>query len=63
VQIRRLPAAQARALRPLVLLGHLALMQVEVVAAAGDAVLHQRLLPTPWRKAWIAQRVAWGWLR
>lgn len=62
-QIRRLPAAQARALRPLVLLGHLALMQVEVVAAAGDAVLHQRLLPTPWRKAWIAQRVAWGWLR
>ena len=62
-QIRRLPTAQARALRPLVLLGHLALMQVDVVAAAGDAVLHQRLLPTPWRKAWIAQRVAWGWLR
>lgn len=62
-QIRRLPAAQARALRPLVLLAHLALAQVEVVASAGDAVLHQRLMPTPWRKAWITQRVAWGWLR
>lgn len=62
-QIRRLPKEQARALRPLVLLAHLALAQVEVVAGAGDAVLHQRLLPTPWRKAWIAQRVAWGWLR
>jgi phytoene synthase len=62
-QIERLPAAQARALRPLVLLAHLALAQVEVVVAAGDAVLHQRLLLTPWRKAWIAQRVAWGWLR
>ena len=62
-QIRRLPAAQARALRPLVLLAHLALAQVEVVASAGDAVLHQRLMPTPWRKAWVAQRVAWGWLR
>ncbi len=62
-QIKRLPSEQARALRPLVLLAHLALAQVEVVAAAGDAVLHQRLLLTPWRKAWIAQRVAWGWLR
>lgn len=62
-EIRRLPRAQARSLRPLVLLGHLALAQVEVVASAGDSVLHQRILPTPWRKAWIAQRVAWGWLR
>lgn len=62
-QIRQLPSAQARALRPLVLLAHLALAQTDVVAAAGDAVLHQRLLLTPWRKAWIAQRVAWGWLR
>jgi len=62
-QINDLPRAQARALRPLVLLAHLALAQIEVVASAGDAVLHQRLLPTPWRKAWIAQRVAWGWLR
>lgn len=63
IQIRHLPKAQARAMRPLVLLAHLALAQVEVVASAGDAVLHQRLLLTPWRKAWIAQRVAWGWLR
>lgn len=62
-QIRQLPRQEARALRPLTLLAHLALAQVEVVATAGDAVLHQRLLPTPWRKAWIAQRVAWGWLR
>lgn len=62
-QIRGLPRGQAQALRPLVLLAHLALAQIEVVASAGDAVLHQRLLPTPWRKAWIAQRVAWGWLR
>ena len=62
-EIRRLPATEARALRPLVLLGHLALAQVEVVASAGDSVLHQRLMPTPLRKAWIAQRVAWGWLR
>lgn len=62
-QIKRLPPSEARSLRPLVLLAHLALAQVEVVASADDAVLHQRLLPTPWRKAWIAQRVAWGWLR
>lgn len=62
-RIRQLPREQARALRPLVLLAHLALAQIEVVAAAGDAVLHQRLLPTPWHKAWVAQRVAWGWLR
>lgn len=62
-QIRLLPAGQRGAMRPLVLLAHLALMQVDVVEAAGDAVLHQRLLPTPWRKAWVAQRVAWGWLR
>lgn len=62
-RIRQLPREQARALRPLVLLAHLALAQIEVVTAAGDAVLHQRLLPTPWHKAWIAQRVAWGWLR
>ena len=62
-QVRRLPKDQAKALRPLVLLAHLALAQVEVVSSAGDAVLHQRLLLTPWRKAWIAQRVAWGWSR
>lgn len=62
-QVRRLPAEQGRALRPLVLLAHLALAQTDAVAAAGDTVLHQRLLLTPWRKAWIAQRVAWGWLR
>ncbi len=62
-QIRRLPKDQAKALRPLVLLAHLALAQVEVVANAGDAVLHQRLLLTPLRKAWIAQCVAWGWMR
>lgn len=62
-QIRRLPAQESRALRPLTLLACLALAQVDVVVAAGDAVLHQRLLQTPWRKAWTAQRVAWGWLR
>jgi phytoene synthase len=62
-QIRQLPASEARAMRPLVLLAHLALAQVDVVVAAHDSVLHQRVLPTPWRKAWIAQRVAWGWLR
>ena len=62
-EISRLPRSQARSLRPLVLLGHMALAQVDVVASAGDSVMHQRLLPTPWRKAWIAQRVAWGWLR
>lgn len=62
-EIRSLPREEARALRPLVLLGHLALTQVDVVASAGDSVLHERLLPTPWRKAWVAQRVAWGWLR
>lgn len=62
-QIRQLPAAQARALRPLVLLANLALTQVEVVVAAGDTVLHQRLLLTAWRKAWMAQRTSWGWAR
>lgn len=62
-QIHALPREQARALRPLVLLAHLTMAQVDVVSAAGDAVLHQRLLLTPWRKAWVAQRVAWGWLR
>jgi len=61
--VKQLPAAEARALKPLVLLAHLGLAQVDVVANDGDTVLHERLLLTPWHKAWTAQRVAWGWLR
>ncbi|MBH1986420.1 MAG: squalene/phytoene synthase family protein [Burkholderiales bacterium] len=61
--IRALPPEPARALRPLVALAHMARQQAQVVGSAGDAVLHQRLLLTPLRKAWITQRVAWGWLR
>lgn len=62
-RIAKLDPASRRALRPLTALAHQALAQVEVVTQAGETVLHQRVLLTPWRKVWIAQRVAWGWLR
>lgn len=61
--IASLDPGSRRALRPLVALAHQALAQLDVVALAGDAILHERVLLTPWRKVWIAQRVAWGWLR
>lgn len=63
LQISDLPSHEARALRPLILLGQQSLALLDVIEAAHDDVLHQRLLLTPWRKAWLAQRVAWGFLR
>lgn len=59
---RALPPKEAKDLKPLVALAHMALAQSAIVAGSGDAVLHQRLVLTPMRKGWIAQKVAWGWL-
>jgi phytoene synthase len=63
VAMRALPAEDRRALTPLRYLGHHALDQADAVRAAGEVVLHQRIVLTPLRKAWTAQRVRWSWLR
>jgi phytoene/squalene synthetase len=31
------------------------------ITQSGDAVLHQRLLLTPARKAWLCWLTRWGW--
>ncbi len=58
-----LTPAEQRALTPLRVMLHVHLMQVRELAASGNVLLHQRLVLTPLRKWWIAQRVRWGWLR
>lgn len=60
--IRALPAAERRALKPLVYLAHTSLALVDAVQAAGDTVLHQRILLTPLRKGWMSLLLRWGWL-
>lgn len=61
--IRALPSADRRALRPLVYLAHASLALTDAVQASGETVLHQRILLTPLRKGWMAQQMRWGWLR
>ena len=62
-QVNALPSAEANALRPLVYLAHTSLALNDAVRATGDTVLHQRVVLTPLRKGWLAQRARWGWLR
>ena len=62
-EIRALPSADRRALRPLVYLAHASLALADAVQASGETVLHQRILLTPLRKGWMAQQMRWGWLR
>ena len=59
-QCRRLPQAEARALKPLRALAHIHLQQLEAIAAQGDRVLHERIVLTPLRKWWLSQKVRWG---
>ena len=61
--VRALPPTERQALRPLVYLVHTSLALSDAVQAAGETVLHQRIVLTPLRKSWIAQQVRWGWLR
>ncbi len=58
-----LPAAENRALLPLRVLAHLHLQLINEIAQQGDRVLHERIVLTPLRKWWLAQRVKWGLLR
>lgn len=60
---RALPASEARALKPLLALVHIHLRQLDEIVQHGDRVLHERIVLTPLRKWWIAQRVRWGLLR
>lgn len=60
---RALPSAEQAALKPLVVLSHIHLQLIDEVASRGDRVLHERIVLTPLRKWWIAQRVRWGLLR
>ena len=60
---RALPAAETRALLPLRVLAHLHLQLIDEIASQGDRVLHERIVLTPLRKWWVAQRVRWGLLR
>jgi phytoene synthase len=59
---RSLPASERRALRPLVILAHIHRHQLDEILRGGDRILHERIMLTPLRKWWIAQRVRWGWL-
>lgn len=60
---RALPATEMRALLPLRVLAHLHLQLINEIADQGDRVLHERIVLTPLRKWWVAQRVRWGLLR
>lgn len=62
-QVRTLPAREARALRPLVYLALLARRTMREAVSQGPLILSQRVTLTPLRKSWMAQQVAWGWLR
>lgn len=60
---RALPPSEQAALIPLIVLTHIYLQLIDEIARRGDRVLHERIMLTPLRKWWIAQRVRWGWLR
>lgn len=60
---RALPSSDRAALKPLIVLSHIYLHLIDQVASRGDRVLHERIMLTPLRKWWIAQRVRWGLLR
>jgi phytoene synthase len=61
--IQALPKKEVKALRPLVVLAHIQLVQMAVIESSGNRILHERIVLTPLRKWWISQRVRWGWLR
>ena len=61
-QIRQLPRADRRKLVPLVALTQMQLSLLTEIEASSDRILHERLLLTPLRKWWIAQKVRLGLL-
>jgi phytoene synthase len=60
---RALPPEEARALKPLLVLAHIHLRQMDEIVRQRDRVLHERIMLTPLRKWWIAQQVRWGLMR
>ncbi len=60
-ELSALPSGEKNALRPLRVLMAIHLAQVREIKKSGDVVLHQRLMLTPLRKWWIAQKVRWAW--
>lgn len=61
-QVRQLPRADRRKLVPLVALTQMQLSLLTEIEASSDRILHERLLLTPLRKWWIAQKVRLGLL-
>lgn len=57
---RALPSPTRQALRPLLVLAFTQRALLAALRPSGELVLHQRLVLTPLRKWWIAQRVRWG---
>jgi phytoene synthase len=61
-QVKHLPRSERRALIPLTALTQMQLSLLKEIESSGDRILHERLLLTPLRKWWIAQRVRLGLL-
>jgi phytoene synthase len=61
--VQALPSAEREALKPVCVLAHIQLGQMVAIEARSDRLLHERIVLTPLRKWWIAQRVRWGLLR
>lgn len=61
--LRSLQPAEHDALTPMRVLLYIHIRHVSELAGSGSVLLHHRVVLTPLRKWWIAQRVQWGWLR
>lgn len=61
-QVNQLPRAERRKLMPLVAVSQMQLSLLHEIELGQDRILHERLLLTPLRKWWIAQRVRLGLL-
>jgi phytoene synthase len=59
-QATALPSTERRALLPLMALARCADALCDELARSGDAVLHQRVVLTPLRKAWLSGQTRWG---
>ncbi|MFN3616355.1 MAG: phytoene/squalene synthase family protein [Aquabacterium sp.] len=59
-QATAVTSAERRALLPLLALARCADALCQELARSGDAVLHQRVVLTPLRKAWISGQTRWG---
>lgn len=61
-QVKPLPRTERRKLMPLVAMTQMQLSLLNEIEVSSDRILHERILLTPLRKWWIAQRVRLGLL-